>query len=221
MKRILILILATGAVFYTMYAGPGGCVEAAGKADAFPDLKRGCDSSDQSVIADLRPLTPWFNRPPWLIDKESATGSGESHEKAIKILRKSFRIVLREDPDNQVYYYGDIEIGISDSIARAKDHADSHVRWTQLAPSTGSFSGTAVGDWTMNYGKFDDKDCTILFLRKNAFVRVSYQASGASVEAEREEAPHTKRNPPIQCRCEQLAREIDEQLRLLTGQDAK
>jgi hypothetical protein len=199
------------------HRNPGGEIFLKGlaKYHAIPHLENIYGASGQSLISDLRPLRSL------LFEKCGVKSENRESEKPLRDFSGWINMAVRESDRSRTMYGATIRIVILKSFDATEYHAAFYLSNLNVEFDRGSLSGGVVGDWAASRGKDDDRNCIIYFLRKNAFVMVSYDAPFEMSKTERGKVMHTERDSTIQSRCEQLARQIDEQIRLLPGQDAK
>jgi hypothetical protein len=185
-------------------------------ADAYgiSELKRPYKADGQQEISDLQPLLSW------LTNKKITQISSDEKQGSVRRFTIPFMIIIREDADTQTFYSGEIHVYLGKSFDDAERFAASYLSNISVPLDKRSFSGTIVGDWTASRYEHDRK-AVLFFLKKNAFVRISYQSPIEIYKAEKTRPRRQDPDPSIKERCEALAREIDEQLAMLPGSDAK
>jgi len=136
---------------------------------------------------------------------------------ALREFSKSFAVMLHE---NESYWRFDsvgVDIRLRDTPEAAGRAAAAYLASIAVEFDKGSFSGSPVGNWTAS--RFTPgKRASLVFLRGNAFVYVSYAAP-----AEVSKVDKSRRvilpDASLRQKCEDLARDIDaELLKLLVAE---
>lgn len=181
---------------------------------AIPDLAKIYRTRGQLEISDLRPMMPWF------YEQHIVQSSRQERATLLRNLIEEFSVAIKEDENTRTTAAVEIRIQLLDSYEAARKQAAFHLANLSVSSTKGSFSGVVVGDWTASYND-GDLQTTINFLRKNAFVQVFYDSPGELFKNDKTRPRRYRRDPTTKYRCEQLAREIDEQLLRLPGPEAK
>lgn len=147
----------------------------------------------------------------WLKDRFKA--------RIVPALKKGDRLIeftgtliatVHEDEVKTTFSSANLRIGLGETIDGGGATAANYLARSQVSYVKGSFSGTPVGDWTVN--RFDNGvGASLVFFRKNAFVYLSCKAPMEVMKIDRSKRVILP-DASLRQRCEDLARDIDAQL---------
>lgn len=210
MLPAVILAFLLAPALFAQYCSSRGFDQA--EVERIKTGMRSCMSSEQNArflaqekveIKDLTPFHNWLNR-------RFGQAVAEAPQKA-PLLRfgRELQHERREDDRSRSFRAVRIDVQLGETIDDAGKCAAIYLSRSSLGMAKGSYSGKPIGDWTARGvsepGEF------LVFGSRNAFVRMR---CGPKVEFTK---PEGKRRFPEDRRrikkCEDLARDIDAQLR--------
>lgn len=168
--------------------------------------------SGQPEISTVGPLLSWLDA------RYGGHRFREQSGGAVLHFTRPFSIVLGEDTESLTFEGGEVQVRLSKSFEGAEKAAALYLGNLAVRFDKGPFSGTTVGDWSASRNDHERR-AALVFLRKNVFVKVFYEA--ATEVSKRDRTRRQDRDPSIRQKCEALARAIDEQVGMLPRVEAK